>query len=149
MENYIRDTVFGDTVRLLSNNKLLKFPDEKDPKSWKQFLHEEPIAPTSTSEKETNLASSANNQTDSAAKQTGNVLESPPAGRSSEHASSCEEAVNSGHTLNNAAQDVILIDWYGPSDPEVCITSSSLYKSTNAETSCRILKTGRHATSFS
>jgi DHA1 family multidrug resistance protein-like MFS transporter len=38
MSDHIRDTVFGQTVRLLSGKTLLKFPDERDPGLCKAFV---------------------------------------------------------------------------------------------------------------
>jgi DHA1 family multidrug resistance protein-like MFS transporter len=148
MENYIRDTVFGDTVRLLSSNRLLKFPDEQDPASWKQYTQEGSTIPALTLKESAKYVNSINDQTNSAAKEAENVLESPPPVRSSEHVSSGKEAVNSNHTKYCTTRHVILVDWYGPRDPEV-ITFNSLLMLTNADISGRILKIGRHAANYS
>ncbi|KAE8452318.1 hypothetical protein EG329_001018 [Mollisiaceae sp. DMI_Dod_QoI] len=38
MQTLFRDTIFGQFLRLISSNKLLKYPDELDPALWKQLL---------------------------------------------------------------------------------------------------------------
>lgn len=43
MQDLVRDTVFGQLVRLISRNKLLKYPDELDSSLWRQFIQEERI----------------------------------------------------------------------------------------------------------
>jgi hypothetical protein len=57
MNDHFRDTVFGQAVRLLSGNRLLKFPDELDPTLWKQCIQRDAMAASSTSEENISLSS--------------------------------------------------------------------------------------------
>lgn len=41
MKELIRDTCFGQIVRLVSGNRLLRYPEEDDPDWWKKYVHEE------------------------------------------------------------------------------------------------------------
>lgn len=44
MEDLVRDTVFGQLVRLISRNKLLRYPDELDHSLWRQFIQGESVS---------------------------------------------------------------------------------------------------------
>jgi len=86
MESHIRDTVFGHFLRLISNNRLLKFPDERDSSLWKQSVNQH--APGSDAEKAPN----------------------PDPSNNSNDEVDCTSEAN---------QDVYLVEWYSPEDPEV------------------------------
>ena len=38
MSDLFRESVFGHFIRLISNNRLLQYAEEKDPKIWKQYI---------------------------------------------------------------------------------------------------------------
>ena len=40
MRDLIRDTAFGQLIRLASGNKFLKYPEEEDAKIWTRFIDE-------------------------------------------------------------------------------------------------------------
>ncbi|KAF8865556.1 MFS general substrate transporter [Acephala macrosclerotiorum] len=44
MQDLVRDTVFGQLMRLISRNKLLKYPDELDSSLWRQFIQGESVS---------------------------------------------------------------------------------------------------------
>ncbi|KAI9746350.1 MAG: hypothetical protein M1818_000062 [Claussenomyces sp. TS43310] len=93
MQDNVRDTVFGHFVRLISDNRLLKFPDEVDSSLWKRCLQE---ATNDDAEKEQNPSSSGTTSMDDSEKPN----------------------VNQVHPNGDKREDVYLVDWYGPEDPE-------------------------------
>ena len=114
MKDHVRDTVFGHAVRLLSRNQLLQFPDEVDPTLWKQCIHREPIGTPSTSEGQDNSA------------EAGATASTPPshdvekAAEDDHEEASAERSLQQNLNLGHEKPDgVILVDWYGPDDPEV------------------------------
>lgn len=41
MRELIRDSTFGQILRLVSGNRVLRYPEEDDPALWKKYVHEE------------------------------------------------------------------------------------------------------------
>jgi DHA1 family multidrug resistance protein-like MFS transporter len=91
-------TIFGQLVRLLSGGKRFRYPDEVDPFLWKKAVRQDTLQHTNASPKE-----SANDIQD------GQV---PP----------------KGGLVRKDDQHILLVDWYGPDDPEVSAGSSSLLR---------------------
>src|SRR3954467_15105581 len=90
MNAHFRDTVFGQMIRLLSQNRFLKFPDELD---------------RSLSERCTRNSGST---TQSLRIESGNI---------GEHDKVVEEGDAGGKA--EAGKSVCLVDWYDLNDPEV------------------------------
>jgi DHA1 family multidrug resistance protein-like MFS transporter len=41
MKELIRDSIFGQVVRVISGKRLFTYPEERDPEHWKKFINEE------------------------------------------------------------------------------------------------------------
>lgn len=114
MSDHLRDTVFGQTIRLLSGRTLLKFPDEQNPELSEPFIRK-------------------GTRTDGRLKDDGEGI-----GHDVEHAvkavdpaqlSSSEEQHSLHRDIaNHGGKDpeVILVDWYDSKDQEVCSMLFSL-----------------------
>lgn len=133
MIDHLRDTVFGQTVRLLSRKTLLKFPDEQNTDLWRSFIQ-----------------TSVHN--DGKLKDGGEAV-----GQDTEHAlkavndaqaSSSEEQHSSHRGLENnneKDEEVILVDWYGSNDQEVLRPIPYVMTRFRWLTDCRTPKIGRRA----
>jgi len=93
MTSQFRDTQFGQVVRFLSGEKLLRYPDENDPSLWKQSLRrDKPHIKDDVDLQDKNI----------------------------------NQALENGN-------DIYLIDWYGPDDPEVSAVPSFIDKHVSHE----------------
>lgn len=97
MSEYVRDTVFGQLVRLLSTRRLLQFPDEINPQIHEQFVKSH--TDTSSDSKRPEEA--------------GNLEEN----KTSQHNGQNDE-ISGESGLRHNATDIVLVDWYGKDDPE-------------------------------
>jgi MFS transporter, DHA1 family, multidrug resistance protein len=132
MTELIRDTAFGQLVRLVSRNRYFQFPEERNPSLWKKYVNveksanaarygqlEEPeneVEEDSEKYKRENDGMRHQHQQD-ATRSTRSNERSP---------SSQSTAVNSiaGVRVDpEKGKDVHVVDWYGPDDPEVCLSS--------------------------
>ena len=129
-----RDTQFCHLVRLLSGNKLFRYPDENDPSLWEKSVFWK----------------------DTTSGQTEPGQQSSGVGRSEEletwdQIDLRQPSLN--HTIEEG-KDVYLIDWYGPDDPEVsktclwCSSDHSLCQPNSPDAAHRIHTTGPEARSY-
>ncbi|KAM0523086.1 hypothetical protein ACHAPE_001578, partial [Trichoderma viride] len=81
-------TTFGQLVRLLSGNKVFQYPDEIDPFLWKRFLHQD----------------------------ASEHMNGP--GQSPSKNEATEDGVLENNILHDGEQEILLVEWYGPDDPE-------------------------------
>lgn len=88
MQFHIQSTVFGQFVRLVSRNKIFRYPDEIDPSLWAKAVGQDAQSP-----------------------QPEQALRSVDDGRGKGEQKSAGVA--------DGASDVLVVDWYGPADPEV------------------------------
>lgn len=109
MSDQLRDTVFGQTVRLLSGRKLLKFPDEQNPDLWKAFVPKG----KHNDGKPKDHDEASGQDAEHAVKAVG------PA-----QLSSSEERHSLHRDLDEKNGEVMLVDWYDSSDPEVRLSGS-------------------------
>ncbi|KAK8068657.1 MFS general substrate transporter [Apiospora saccharicola] len=86
---HLQSTMFGQLMRLASGNRLFKYPDEIDPSLWKQAVQPNESVQSDQSRE----PSTPSNKEDLP-----------------DHVSPNEHPDGSG--------DVVLVDWYGPDDPE-------------------------------
>lgn len=98
MTTQIRDTQLGHLVRFLSCNRLLRYPDEKDPSLWRKFLQPDTTSKSSQQEDQNVSADPFSMGFDT---QNDDV-----------HDSSVNHVVKEG-------KDIYLVTWYGADDPEV------------------------------
>lgn len=113
MSDHLRDTVFGQVIRLSSGKALLKFPDEQNPDLWKAFVpkgkHNDGT-PTDHGE-----------ATHQDAEHTVKAVDSAQLSSSEEQHSLRRDIAN----RDEKDAEVILVDWYDPKDKEVCPMLSS------------------------
>jgi DHA1 family multidrug resistance protein-like MFS transporter len=114
MSDHLRDTVFGQIIRLLSGRTLLKFPDEQNPELSEAFIRE-------------------GSRTDNKLKDDGEGND-----QDVEHAvkavdpaqlSSSEEQHSLHRDIANhdeKGREAVLVDWYDSKDQEVCSMFLSL-----------------------
>lgn len=106
MSDHLRDTVFGQTVRLLSGRTLLKFLDEQNPDLWKAFVpkgkHNDGIP--------NNDIGIVQNEEHAA-----NAVNTAQASSSEEEHSLHRDLANNDENDG----EVMLVDWYDSSDQEV------------------------------
>ena len=106
MTTQIRDTQFGHVVRFLSRRRLLRYSDEIDASMYKSSIPSklEQGADVQIQERDVQAIGRRANA-EEADKQQGD--------REDAHTSpTCQ-----------SEKDVLLVNWYGPDDPEVCIAN--------------------------
>ncbi|PTB42498.1 hypothetical protein M441DRAFT_137562 [Trichoderma asperellum CBS 433.97] len=81
-------TTFGQLVRLLSGNRVLRYPDEIDPVLWKRFLRQDTLEHTNVS------------------------------GREPSKDEVAEDGIPQNTVLRDDDQEILLVEWYGQDDPE-------------------------------
>ena len=121
MLDLLRDSAFGHCVRLVTGGKYLQYPEERDHEIWKKYVSHEKSGYAAyhghTHPPEDNAEEALNELT-----QAHGV-------RSRERHGSDTTAV--GERVNEASgvrvdpekgKDVHVIDWYGPDDPQVCLS---------------------------
>lgn len=137
MDEHFRDTVFGQVVRLLSRNTLLRFPDELDPTLWKQCVEHDSSTASSTSGMHDELPGSINHTVADLSNGGEKGLEQGT-GLTSAHGSGDGQIFHDGKPSHEKTTAVRLVDWYGPDDQEVWlpfVASSVLLMLTHAEES--------------
>lgn len=82
-------TTFGQLVRLLSRNKVFQYPDEIDPLLWKRLFRQDALEHMDGS------------------------------GREPSKNETTEDGIPQNTAFHDGEQEVLLVEWYGPDDPEV------------------------------
>lgn len=102
MSDLIRDSFFGHFLRLVSNGRVLHYPEELDPSIWQRYINEK---------KSANMAMYGQTEVpDDDSKDTPRDSNSP---------SPYNEKGDNRRVDAEKGRDVYLVDWYGPDDPEV------------------------------
>ncbi|KAK8193251.1 putative caffeine resistance protein 5 [Phyllosticta capitalensis] len=121
MTTYLRDSAYGQLVRLILGTRYFQYPEEKDPSIWKEFVDKE---------KSANIARFGN--------LTGPPVESTHTLGSFRTASEEKDKETDGASLHSAwsnhaegvnaasgapvdperGQDLHIVGWWGPDDPE-------------------------------
>jgi len=122
MKDLIRDSTFGQLVRLVTRNKVFLYPEEKDSEVWKKYVNKEKSAnmatygqtsiPEDEDEKDNNEQPARNNS---------------PSRSQSSSSTAIDESSNvnevSGKPIDQEkGKDSHVVDWYGADDPEVRAT---------------------------
>ena len=102
MTTQFRDTQFGHLVRFLSHRTLFRYPDEANPSLWKESVSHK-----------------------------GDTFAQPNGGGNS----SVEKLRTQSDSPQDASlgcvvergKDIVLVDWYGPEDPEVIAPTDSTH----------------------
>lgn len=104
MSDLFRDSFFGHFLRLVTNGRVLHYPEELDPSIWQRYVNEK---------KSANMAMYGKTEVpEDDSKDTPRDSNSPtPYNENGVHRQVDSEK----------GRDVYLVDWYGPDDPEVCI----------------------------
>jgi len=116
MSDHIRDTVFGQLVRLVSRKQVLRFPDELDTNLWKQCVQEDTKTASSTPE-ENNDTVEPHEYAKAHRGDEGEKGLEVDAETSFASGDINKEALD--HANTNKTREVILISWYGADDDEV------------------------------
>jgi len=87
-------TIFGQTMRLVSGQKLFQYPDEIDPTVWKKAVQQQD---TSTPVQTNVLAGDSDKEAQNSSSQSQELQ---------------------ADVEKNGSQEVLLVGWYGPDDPE-------------------------------
>ena len=122
MSELIRDTVFGHFVRLITNNRVLQYAEEKDPSLWKQYLDREQTknmalygnteGPTS-SEKLKEANANASSEESSQTRAGNGDLEE-------EREHQLSSTITGQRIDTEKGRDVTMVAWFGENDPEAC-----------------------------
>jgi DHA1 family multidrug resistance protein-like MFS transporter len=124
----IRDTAFGQILRLITKNRVLQYPEEQDPEHWKNYLNEEKsgyIAHHGTAEPP---------EDDESRQELQNARGLHMRDAQGDGPADSRNSMATGTTINEASgvpvdqekgRDKNLIDWYGPEDPEVRLCCSN------------------------
>jgi DHA1 family multidrug resistance protein-like MFS transporter len=115
MNNRFRDTVFGQVVRLLSRNRLLKFPNELDPTLWKQCVQRDATAASSSSEDHSGIS----DHTVAGVNGCGEKSQRQGADSTSLHKSGDKHSLHQGDPSHEKTPNFVLVDWYGLDDQDV------------------------------
>ena len=117
MMETLRDSAFGQIVRLITRNKTFQFPEERDVSFCEKYIN---------AEKSGNMAhhGTVEPETEKVKETNGNNLSSSRTSSSTE--------VEQGAAVNRISQrpvdpekgrDLCMVDWYGPQDPDVSLPS--------------------------
>jgi len=139
MKELLRDSCFGQIVRLVTRNKVFRYPEEDDPEHWKKYLNEEKSGyaahhgttqPEEKSDEEKD-GKQSDSETDTPDEQplggyrtreaNGTQLPSNSRTSSRTEMDSQERArynAASGRKIDQEkGKDVHIVDWYGKDDP--------------------------------
>jgi DHA1 family multidrug resistance protein-like MFS transporter len=123
----IRDTAFGQIVRLITRNRVFQYPEEQDPEYWKKYLNEEKSGYIAH-HGHTEPPEDDSQETLQNARGVRTRDEHPQERGDSRDSTQTDTTFTDG-TYNEASgvridqekgRDKNVIDWYGPNDPEVC-----------------------------
>lgn len=118
MNQYFRDTVFGQVVRLASRNNFLKFPDEQDPTLWKQCVQKH-AAGTSLTFQVQGEANGSKDRTAADVSDGGEKGQDQGTDMTSTPGSAQRHNSSQRSNLTHEKTGAQLVDWYGPDDAEV------------------------------
>jgi DHA1 family multidrug resistance protein-like MFS transporter len=122
MPGLMRDTAFGQIVRVVSGRRYFKYPEEENPELWKKFIDKE---------KSANLAHHGTVDPPEDDEKSNADSDRRPREDSD---SSSRTHVGGGETINEVSgakvdpengKDINLVSWYGPDDPEMPMNWSS------------------------
>ena len=112
MTTQIRDTQFGHVVRFLSRRRLFRYNDEIDASLYKGPRGQDINVPIGCCDRQ-NMERTSDRK-----EQGGQHLHS--------------NDINT-YRIGEMEQDVLLVDWYGPNDPEVCIVTTASKNDTHMQ----------------
>lgn len=132
MWDIVRDSFFGQCLRLVTGGKVFLYEDEKHPELWEKYINKDKSAnmalygKTQAPETETKDASSDSDEKPEIPNDDDKEQRPDPSRHSSQSSTSTivteENNVNqvSGRTIDpEKGRDHFIVDWYGPEDPEV------------------------------
>ena len=120
MLDLIRDSAFGHIVRLVTRNKYLQYPEEKDPEIWKKYV---------SHEKAGYAAYHGATQPPENADEIDELTQAHGVRSRDDRHDSETSSRTIGNGVNEASgvrvdpekgKDLHVVDWYGPDDPQVC-----------------------------
>jgi DHA1 family multidrug resistance protein-like MFS transporter len=114
MKGLMRDTAFGQIVRLVSGRRFFKYSEEENHELWKQFIDEK---------KSANLArhGTVEPPEDDDEKEKDEDDQTPREDSDSSSRTHVDGQVNEASGVKvdpEKGRDINLVSWYGPDDPE-------------------------------
>lgn len=112
MSDFMRDTAFGQIVRLASGRRFFKYPEEANHDLWNQFIDEK---------KSANLAHHGTVEPPEDGEQINGNHQTPREDSDSSSRTHVDEQVNEASGVRvdqEKGRDINLVSWYGPDDPE-------------------------------
>jgi hypothetical protein len=114
MKGLMRDTAFGQIVRLVSGRRFFKYSEEEDHELWKQFIDEK---------KSANLArhGTVEPPEDDDEKEKDEDDHAPREDSDSSSRTHVDGQINEASGVKvdpEKGRDINLVSWYGPNDPE-------------------------------
>lgn len=130
MSGIIRDSALGQLLRLITRNRVLRYPEEIDPSIWQKYINLEktanmaahgsvgPPRDSDGAEKEEN--SSTHSSSSSSSSSPSSSATAAPITTITTFASSFSTNELSGRKIDpEKGRDAQIVDWYGPDDEEV------------------------------
>jgi MFS transporter, DHA1 family, multidrug resistance protein len=114
----IRDTTFGQIIRLVTKNRWPQYPEEKDPESWKKLVNDDKLRNFAHHET-TECPVSDDDQTElDDARKVWTGDEENDSGQWRDSTQTFNDASGISVDLENGRHTYV-VNWYGPNDPEV------------------------------
>lgn len=109
----LRDSAFGQLVRLMTRNKVFQFPEEKDPSLCERYINAEKLG---------NMAHHDSTESDNV-KEKSTDMDPLASSRTSSPIQVGQDAPANGASQKpvdpEKGRDLHMLDWYGPEDPDV------------------------------
>ena len=112
MKGLMRDTAFGQIVRVVSGRRFFKYSEEENHELWKQFIDEK---------KSANLAHHGTVEPPEEGEEADGNQQTPREDSDSSSRTHVDGQVNEASGVRvdpEKGRDINLVSWYGPDDPE-------------------------------
>lgn len=128
MSELIRDTVLGHFLRLVTGKRVLLYEEEKHPELWEKYVnrektsnmavHGQPQPPESQTKPDSDHESERKHKEEGTTAQR----DPSPSGSQSSESTIIQDDLRLGNRVDpEKGRDSLVVDWWGPDDPEVCI----------------------------
>lgn len=156
MMDILRDSFFGQTVRLVTGSRVFSYPEERDTSLWERYINHTKSGrmalrgTTASGEEEDSTNGEKHDDHDTTPPSPAPELpaDGPGTAATRGHGSSPDVRNNGDrHVDSEKGKDVYIVDWYGPDDSEVrsirCPPPLHLLAVQTLMMSARIHKTGQ------
>lgn len=139
MRELIRESIFGQTIRLVTKRNFLQYPEELDPSMWKQYIDYEKSGRPALRSVSLPARRASDEESEDERKRS---VDAEKEGNDSETHSPTRTNQTDATTDPENGKDTLLVTWYGPNDPAVRDTSPTVAAAT-ADFVPRTRKIGR------